>query len=224
MKFLLIPALLLMCSFKFTPMSQSIVLDESNIAKYMVENTTSKPIPLSFKVTTREQNLDGTEINHSTDDLLIFPPQLIVPPGQKRGIKVKWQGEKSKIEKAYRVIAEQLPIEPTKGKKTSGINMLLKYKTALYVSSSEVESDVLISKVEVKSKSVFIHIQNKGTKHQLLKDLFITLNQGEKKVDLSTEQIKHIEGQNILAQTTRIFEVDVILNQSEAVTGALKFE
>ena len=56
--------------------------------------------------------LDGIETNQdANDDFIVYPPQLIVPPGTQQVIRVTWIGEpEPPIELAYRLIAEQLPI------------------------------------------------------------------------------------------------------------------
>lgn len=117
--------------FKFSPMTQTISLEKGKgKTKFEVVNTTSSPIPVVIKLLERHQNADGSERLPKTSELKAFPPQLVVPPNDKRSIRVDYIGKKNlKGEKAFRVVAEQVPLNiPKKGEKKSqnqsGIKML----------------------------------------------------------------------------------------------------
>ena len=75
---------------------------------------------------------------------------MIIPPKEKRAVRVSYSGPGNLTkEKAYRVIAEQLPVKvDDKTKRRSGIQMLMKYLAALYVTPDNADAKVDISEIK----------------------------------------------------------------------------
>lgn len=204
--FLFLP---LLFGFTFTPMSQTIELARGQKeAQFLLDNPTSEPMAVVLTLAERIQKSDGQEENPKTQELAIFPPQLILPPKEKRTIRVQWLGEKPKIEKAFRVIAEQLPLKVDgKKQKGSGIKMLMRYKAALYVNPGDTEASVVIRSIVADPSGVTVTLENTGSQHRPLLNpkLIVTVN--KKSVELSGQELKGLAGENILAGATRVFKV-----------------
>src|SRR5437764_2764311 len=103
---------------------------------YLVENESSDPTAVQIGVVRREQAKDGTETLVQADDqFLIFPAQLILLPKEKRTVRVQWLGPvKPQKELAYRIVAEQLPVDLGKASEAkNNLRMLVRYLTALYI-------------------------------------------------------------------------------------------
>lgn len=195
-------------SFNFSPMTQTIKLDSGNSATtYQIENNTNQTIPVTIKAVERIQKIDGKESLPPTNQISVFPPQLIIPSGEKKTIRVDWKGKKKfKVEKSFRIIAEQVPLdlENKKQSNSGGIKMLLKYMNALYVNPGNTESKLRIQDYKIKDKLEVI-ISNDGSKHQYLKGVKITFKDGDKKIQVAASELKVLDGQNILAKTQRLF-------------------
>lgn len=199
-------------AFKFSPMSATISTEEKNNASlFYLENDSNQAIAVTATVFKRDMDKYGIENNTPAgEELSIYPTQLIIPPNEKRSVKVTWIGkEKLKSESAYRFIAEQLPIdiEKTQSKKAS-IKVLLRYVAALYVSDEDFTSDLSLQKIEKKENNLFFYFKNSGKKHQVLANLSIKID-GDKKIELNQEDLKGISGENILAQNERIFKIPI---------------
>lgn len=197
--------------FTFNPMSQSLRLEEGKkSAQFMLVNNSSENMAIDLSVKSRQMNEKGEETLKETDELSIFPPQLIIPAQEKRTIRVNWNGPKDiKVEKAFRVIAEQLPLKvDEKTKKQSGIQMLMKYMAAFYVTPKEAESNLKIESTQLDGKNLSIVIENKGNKHQILTSPIIKIGSGEKEVTLKGKELSKLSGQNVLAQSRRIFLIE----------------
>src|SRR5665647_630369 len=160
----------LLFSFKFNPMSQSIELaEDQKSAQFTVENDT--PETMAIELTVRERIMDdlGKEINPKVEGMTIFPPQMIIPSKEKRTVRVTWNGGKVESERAFRVIAEQLPLKvDEKTKRKSGIQMLMRYMAALYVNPKDSEPKISTLIQKVTASELTLLVTNDGNKHQVL--------------------------------------------------------
>ncbi len=228
LKFLgLLLILPLLFSFSFRPMSQTIDLNEGQkTILFHIENSSKEIIPVTVKVFERIQKEDGTESLPIANEIKVFPPQLIVSPGEKKSIRVDWTGPSTlEHEKAYRIVAEQVPINVKKKgmKNRGGIKMLLKYMNVLYVNPGKTKSDVIISKFK-NDKKLRIYLENKGSRHQYLRNVKISFNNGKDSITLSKDSLVKLEGQNILAKSKRYFDIDIKRKIPEEYRGSITFD
>jgi fimbrial chaperone protein len=173
-------------------------------------------------------DINGVEINAKVgNELSLYPAQLIIPAGEKRSVKVFWTGNEIPVKEAsYRLIAEQLPIELEKSKsKKASIKVLLRYIAALYVQSENFSSDVAIKEMKNQGKKIQILVVNSGKKHQVLSNLnlFFTDDKSNKKILFTAEELKGMAGENILADSKRIFSFNkegkfALMNPTDKVT------
>lgn len=190
-------------AFRLDPMSGSIELkDNQTYFNFVIENQTTQPLPVQISLYERGIKENGDDDLKETQEISAFPDQLIIPPEQKRSVKVIWNGKSKdlKVEKAYRFVAEQLPLELKKNKSDkSGIKMLLKYVAALYVNPENTESNV---NCDLISNSDLV-CTNTGTKHQILTFKNLSFEDGKKKVEFNKDELKRISGENILVNGKR---------------------
>ncbi len=191
-------------------MSSSIgVEDKKNSTLFFLENDSDQPIAVTASLFKREMSHDGVEKNTPVgDELAIYPSQMIIPPNEKRSVKVSWLGKnKLTSEQAYRLVAEQLPIEMDGSqKKKASIKVLLRYVAALYVSDEKFEPEVSLVKIEKNKKEIIFYFKNSGKKHQILANLNLKMS-GVKNIELTQDDLKGISGENILAQSERFFKL-----------------
>lgn len=198
-------------AFKFSPMSTTIgVTPSSSSSLFYLENDTDQPIAVQVSLMNRVMDLSGVETNTKIgSELILYPSQLIIPANEKRSVKVTWSGAGiPEKELAYRLIAEQLPIELDKKKnQKASIKVLLKYVAAVYVSDDSYSSEAAIEEVKIQDKKVFITINNTGKKHQVLTNLNLKfINEKTKKeILIQATELKGMTGENILANSKRQF-------------------
>ncbi|MBC7538952.1 MAG: molecular chaperone [Bacteriovorax sp.] len=198
-------------AFKFSPMSSSIgVKGNDSSALYFLENDTDQSIAVQVNLVKREMDINGVESNPKiSNELTLYPTQLIIPPNEKRSVKVAWVGKELPTkELAYRLIAEQLPIELEKNKnKKASIKVLLRYVAALYVKAEDYSSDIKVAEVKNVEKKISILIENVGKKHQVLANLNLKFIDEKKKKEilLTVDDLKGMSGENVLADSKRIF-------------------
>ena len=194
-------------AFRLSPLSDSIIIGkDKNTVVYQVTNNTDKPMAIEASLVKREMNIDGSEKLPAVDDknFIIYPNQIILKPAEKRGIKVTWLGQNDiKSELSYRLKIEQLPIDFDKKKKT-GIKIIMKYLGALYISKEEFKSDIHVDSISVEKDEVVFTVENRGTSHQLLKNLKLKI---KKKILLEADSLKGFAGENVLAKKKRRFRL-----------------
>jgi len=197
-------------AFKFTPMSLTIIPKEDRSALITLTNDKETPVPIELSITTREMSADGKEdANKKTGEFTLFPNQMVLEPGQKRKVKVTWNGLVDlPSELAYRIIAEELPVDLGKAKKEkANIKILIKYVGALYVAPADAKSKVAVDSAitDPQKKTIEIDVSNKGSEHQVLKNLSISIKTGKNEYKLKGDELLGMDGENILAGKSRHF-------------------
>jgi fimbrial chaperone protein len=201
-------ALPFLFAFKFHPMSQSIELSEKQKAvQFWLENDSEEKLGIELTVKERQMDEMGQETLPDTSEITIFPPQVIIPPKEKRAVRVSYSGSSDlKAEKSFRVIAEQLPVKvDEKTKRRSGIQMMMKYMAALYVTPQNADSSIEISSVETQATKLLVTVSNKGNKHQILVSPVLTINSSNTKHVLKEKDLQGFAGENVLANSKRTF-------------------
>lgn len=175
---------------------------------FRVTNTNDKPIAVQFNTTTRQQNPDGTEKQVAADNLfMIYPPQAVIPAHKTQKVRVQWLGQQNpKKELAYRFVAEQVPVNLSKGKKT-GVQMVMTLVGSIYIEPKGVKHQLSVSNLHQKGNQLAFTIKNSGTKHALLEGLKMDLLGDGQQLKLSGEQVAGADGKNILAGAYRHFSI-----------------
>lgn len=206
---LILLSLLFTLSFKFNPMSQSLELSEGKkSAQFTIENDTAESMAIELTVKERKMDVNGKEELPATSEISIFPPQIIIPAKEKRTVRVVWNGpQEISSEKSFRVIAEQLPLNVQKKKRGTGIQMLMKYMAAFYVTPADAQAEIKVSLVEVKDKEISIKVDNTGKAHKIMYRPKLTFKKGKDKWIIEQKDLKGFSGENVLANSSRIFKL-----------------
>ncbi|BFM38518.1 fimbria/pilus periplasmic chaperone [Synechocystis sp. LKSZ1] len=207
-------------SFQLTPMEMQFTPSGGGVNRsFLVQSAGDKPIAVQITIVKRQMAVDGAEVRtDAEEDFIIYPPQIILQPNQTQSVRVTWLGESSPTkELAYRIIAEQVPIEsiesqPTESKteRVANIKVLFKYEGTIYITPSNASPQIILqtaeSLVEKDRTQLVLNFENQGTAHQLLNSLKVTLTSNDgKTVTLQGEQLKGVIGENILAGNKRRF-------------------
>lgn len=174
---------------------------------FRLENTTPEPVAVEISMKSRLMKLNGEDdLQDAEDQFNVFPSQVVMQPGQVQSVRVQYIGPAAlDRERAFRLIAEQLPIDVGQAPSNGGrMRLLVKYVASVYVLPSNLKAILSVTKLEVvDGKWLAITMQNQGKTRKILKN--ITLDIG--RVSLSSLDLKGLEGENILADTIREFRV-----------------
>lgn len=208
-------------AFSFEPISHEFAPSGRDAGHvFRVVNTNDERIAVQVTVRPRTIEPDGTEIQgEESPDFVVYPRQMLLDPGEQRSVRVRWTGPAElESERAFRIIAEQLPLQtdaqtPQQG---AGIRLTYRYEGSLYVVPPGAQPDVRLDRVERTTVDgrewLLVEISNIGTRHALLTDLTLELAQregGDPEFRVPPEELSGAAGENMLAGSQRWFLVPV---------------
>lgn len=182
---------------------------------FLVENNTALPVSVQIRIANRQVDVAGGEtIRDNEKDFAIFPAQMILQSHSSRSVRVQWIGDPNlKEEIAYRIIAEQLPVNLSQDKpKTSSVKFLVSYRGALFVTPPSLSHNVKLDffgmpqNPELKGMLALV-LHNHGSQHALLRNLKLDIKDDAGKIlTLDNEKVlKGMMGETILAKQRRRF-------------------
>ncbi len=154
---------------------QPIILDllsagRRTSAVITVENTFATPLTVEALMNEAVVDVNGLRATEAeTDDLLVFPPQALIPPGQTQTFRVQYLGDPAiTASKHYTVTMSQLPVELPDTE--SAIQILYNFQVAVSVGIPGLQSALTVSGTEIevgedgKPRPVVI-FQNASSQH-----------------------------------------------------------
>lgn len=200
-------------AFSFEPMSVTFEPKGANAVKtYRLRNDSEiGSIAIKVSVTTRVVDANGVETNQDASaDFTIFPTRFILETGATRALKVQYKGaDPGRTEKAYRIIAEQVPADFS-AQKSSGISVLIKYVGAVYIRGSnaaptDIKAISAIGTEKDGKRGVSVTLRNDGGTHAIMTETKLELTAPDGKLLwLEGETANPLNGINMLAGNTRI--------------------
>jgi fimbrial chaperone protein len=198
--------------FQLRPITRDFAPSGRNATQtFEVINSNDRPIAVRLTVLRRGLTPDGSEIRDPIDgDFVVFPSRLALEPGRSQTVRVQWRGqERVERELAYRLIAEEVPVEFAGEEETGAgsIRIAFRWEAALYVVPPAARADTRAEDTRVIGQSVHFDVANVGTRHDVLNGLQITLEEegtGDEvaaSVTYSGEQLGGLDGINLLAGT-----------------------
>lgn len=133
---------------------QPVVIDMQTSGRQMssvitVENTFATPLPVELSIQELELTPDGVK-QTGTDpgDLMIFPPQTIIEPGQTQTFRLQYVGDPALAKsKHYYITVAQLPVKLPEGQ--SAIQILYNFQVLVSVAPSGVKPQISIQGAEI---------------------------------------------------------------------------
>jgi fimbrial chaperone protein len=192
---------------------------------FRLENTTAEPVAVEVSVKARAMRPDGEdELTDADDQFTVFPAQVVLQPGQVQTIRAQYTGPATiDRERAFRLIAEQLPIELGQAAGNGGrMRLLVKYVASVYVVPNGARPVIRAGEARVVTESgsrwLEVAVTNEGTTRKILKDARLELGGRT----LSGAQLKGLDGENVLAGTTRRFRVPAPADLAVPSGGAVR--
>ena len=183
---------------------------------FRVENDGDQPVAVQISMVHRKMESDGREtMPEADDDFAVFPPQLVLTAREVRTVRVQYLGDpKPEREAAYRIIAEQLPVDLDATPSGARLRLLVRYEGAIYVVPPDVSPRAVVKSLESVrrpdgSPGLAITVENSGTAHALLSDLRLVVKSADgasMQLD-QPEQLEGMLGENVLAGVSRRFVI-----------------
>jgi fimbrial chaperone protein len=207
-----------------SPLSSALDLNKTKSKIITVFNSTSDQ-SVAIKVTVHAWRLDeqGKDIREPSNDLLIFPEQFVLPPLNRRSIRIAYRRPQApSIEQSYRVIVQQLPVDLTGSNQVkTGVKLVTSYATAFYVTPTSALSGLALEQASMDNKKLYFTLNNTGNAHTHLRQAQIVITQHEQRfVIAQPNELKGIINENMLARSQRHFS----LVWPESISRALDFK
>lgn len=140
--------------------------EASNVIRIL--NNQSRPLTIEMLVFAREIAEDGTETRTAADDdFIIFPPQMIIQPGQTQAVRVQYVGGPIDATKLYIVQVTQVPVEDPN--QASGVQFVINFGTSAAVSPAGSRHEITVAGVTpVEGGLLRVEIENAGTRYASL--------------------------------------------------------
>jgi fimbrial chaperone protein len=212
-------------ALKITPFKVSVAPGTQGATQvFRIENNSAAPAAIQVSALTWDIGPDGREINHDAEDeFIVFPAQLVLAPYESKSVRVQWLGDTPlESERAYRLLAEQIPVS-LQNTPPSGIavRFLLRFKAALYVTPPHARSDIQLQDAVVMQDRLRVTVVNKGTRHGYLGGITLHLEmQNGKSITLTGDALAAMAGENIHARASRIFDLPRPAGLTEGVKSA----
>lgn len=114
-----------------------------------VENTFSTPLPVELTVQELKLTEDGVSLTGvDPGDLLVFPPQALIQPGQTQTFRVQYVGDPDlAASKHYYITVAQLPVTLPEGK--SAIQILYNFQVLISIAPAGIKPAITVQSASV---------------------------------------------------------------------------
>lgn len=133
---------------------QPVVIDLQTAGRQMstvitVENTFATQLPVELSVQELELTPDGVkQTGNDPGDLMIFPPQTIIEPGQTQTFRLQYVGDPALAKsKHYYVTVAQLPVKLPEGQ--SAIQILYNFQVLVSVTPAGAKPQITVQSAEL---------------------------------------------------------------------------
>lgn len=133
---------------------QPVVIDLKTSGKGMsqvmtVENTFTRDLPVEITIRQLELTTNGIKAtDKDPGDLLVFPPQALIKPGQTQTFRVQYVGDPDlKSSKHYYVTVAQLPVKLPEGH--SGIQILYNFQVLVSVGPQGIKPNIMVDSASI---------------------------------------------------------------------------
>lgn len=136
----------------------------SKTALLTLTNQATQSVNFSLSIYGWTQSETGATELEPTSDIIFFPRQVSIPPGESRNIRLGTQLEPGATERTYRILLEELP--PQQTTRVPGvIRLLTNISMPIFVVPNHQRVAVDISGMKVARHNLSFAIQNDGNVH-----------------------------------------------------------
>jgi fimbrial chaperone protein len=118
-------------------------------ATVSVQNTFTTPLPIGINIQSLAFDEKGAKpTGNDPGDLLVYPPQALIPPGQTQTFRIQWVGEPELAQsRHYYVTVAQLPVKLPEGQ--SAIQILYNFQVLVNVGATNGKAQLSITGANV---------------------------------------------------------------------------
>lgn len=178
-------------------------------AALTLRNDDAHPQTFGVSAMAWQQDESGADVYTEAQDLVYYPRQVTLGPGQEGVVRVGARQGSGPIERTYRVFIEQLPSPtPPEGAEASGgarLQVMLKIGAPLFVTPLAPRRSLSIEGLHIEQGQVRWALVNTGNRHERIEAL--TVHGLDASGDTALDS--PIEARYLLAGRQRAFSVDL---------------
>ncbi len=213
-------------AFKMSPIEVTLTpTGRGATGSVVLQNASQTPAAVELTAFHRTMTQDGADtLTPAQDSILIIPSQVILMPGNEQAVRLQWLGGRLKSEKAFRIIAEQLPIDLEDGQRDGGrMRLLVRYVASLYVRPDGTAPRLRVENAAIsgagQAAELHFEVTNRGDARVALGNLTLkATRRGKPVLTLTPDDIGDVSGSVVLAEHTRIFRIP-LMGQNRPAPG-----
>ena len=154
-------------SVAISPVNISLTRDQHS-ALLNVTNDGTKPVRFALSTYAWSESDAGAMELNPTTDIIFFPAQLTLAPGEARNIRLGTQLAPSAVERSYRIFLEELP-EPTTTSSSHvfQVHVLSRISVPIFLVPEQANVQADIGAISARKSSIAFQVNNTGTVHVL---------------------------------------------------------
>lgn len=178
--------------------------DNTSAQSLSLVNASNEPTNIQIRVFKWQQGIMSDDLL-PTKEVVVSPPFAKIQPGQSYNIRVvRLDTKPVDMEKAYRVIIDELPTPVDTRKAENAINVVIRSSLPMFVVNKDAIAD-LEAQLVIDNNQAFIEVSNKGKRHAYLENLALIEPKTGKQTDV---QVNTVNGY-ILAGSHKRFAVPI---------------
>jgi P pilus assembly chaperone PapD len=199
-------------------------------AQIVVTNESREPVPVELSFERMIVNEDGsTRSAKARDELLVFPPQAMIPAGSSQTFRIQWVGEPDqRRSETFLVAVNQIPVKAATAK--HAVQLVMSIGVMVNIAPPQgtpalrlVGTGIVVDKKGRRSPTVTV--ENPSNTHAILRDADIRLTSGGWSAALSSQDIAQKVGVGLVQPgTRRRFVLPVVLPANvKALKGEIDY-
>ena len=184
------------------------------VQSFRVENPDAETVAIQISIAQRTMDAGGADqLVPDEASFVVVPQQILLKPQQVQSIRVQYVGSSElRSEMAYRLVAEQIPLDAQTQEAGGKLRLLVRYVASLYVAPTGARSDLAVETVQPAtaadgSPRLAVTVINRGNAHQILVEPTLLLR-GAVGAPIETRP-PELSSQNFLAGSRRQFLIAV---------------
>ncbi len=129
-----------------------------------INNKDERPIRFQMTLVEWTQDAKGDDIYTPSNDLIYFPRQLTVKPGERAIVRIGPKNMPKDLEKTYRLKVEELA-EPLPEGKTSVLGMTITFAVPIFIGKLDPKPVATVAALGMQNGKLAATVQNTGNSH-----------------------------------------------------------
>lgn len=193
--------------FQYSPTRVDLTARD-HVASITLTNNSDTPERLEVEALRWTQGSDGQPALNPSQNLLVFPQLLTIPPREQRRLRVAVTDPTGPVEISYKISITEIPSFSTLKTRRAGVTVALQVDMPVFVAPTFARRSGAIVDAAVQHRKLAFAVNNIGTVHFVSKQVFVT-GLGADTHSIFTTRLDDGE---VLAGSKRALKVDLPRN------------